>query len=76
MIEERNLFEGRVTNDERNALLTELDILISEKENMLYRCEKISVAVTKLYTCPMCQGQILFKKSGDTVLDAQGQLTP
>ena len=26
---------------------------------------------------PMCQGQILFKKSGDTdVLDAQGQLTP
>ena len=26
---------------------------------------------------PICQGQILFKKSGDTdFLDAQGQLTP
>ena len=31
---------------------------------------------TITHLSPMCQGQILFKKSGDTILDAQGQLTP
>ena len=39
--------------------------------------KQIVQRATIAHLSPMCQGQILFKKSGDTdVLDAQGQLTP
>ena len=39
--------------------------------------EQVAQRATIAYLSPMCQGQILFKKSGDTdVLDAQGQLIP
>ena len=39
--------------------------------------EQVAQRATIAHLSPMCQGQILFKKSGDTdVLDTQGQLTP
>ena len=39
--------------------------------------KQVAQRATIAHLSPMCQGQILFKKSGDTdVLDAQGQLTP
>ena len=39
--------------------------------------KQVAQRATIPHLIPMCQGQILFKKSGDTdVLDAQGQLTP
>ena len=39
--------------------------------------KQVAQRATITHLSPMCQGQILFKKSRDTnVLDAQGQLTP
>ena len=43
----------------------------------VHNVEQVARRATIAHLSPMCQGQILFKKSGDTdVLDAQGQLTP
>ena len=54
MIEERNLFEGRVTADEKEKLVTVLDTLISENNyDMLQRCDKIRFALDKLRECPV-----------------------
>ena len=48
MIEDRNLLQGRVTDEERIALIKELDFLINEKENMLKRCDKIWLGFLRL----------------------------
>ena len=41
-----------------------------------HKIKQVAQRATIAHLSPMCQGQILFKKSGDTdVLDAQGQLT-
>ena len=48
-----------------------------EKEDRIDEMKQVAQRATIAHLSPMCQGQILFKKSGDTdVLDAQGQLTP
>ena len=60
MIDERNLFEGRITEDERCKLLTALDILISEKQDALQRCDKIRSSLNKLNECYES-----FKKEGE-----------
>ena len=54
MIDERNLFEGRITEDERCKLLTVLDILINEKEDVLQRCDKIRSGLNNLKEFPEC----------------------
>ena len=39
--------------------------------------KQVAQRATIAHLSPMCQGKIVFKKSGDIdVLDAQGQLTP
>ena len=52
MIEDRNLLQGRVTDEERSALIKELDSLISEKENMLNHCDKIRLGFIRLHQDP------------------------
>ena len=47
-----------------------------EKEDRIDEMKQVAQRATIAHLSPMCQGQILIKKSGDTdVLDAQGQLT-
>ena len=49
-----------------------IHILMHVRKNIKQVAQRATIA----HLSPMCQGQILFKKSGDTdVLDAQGQLT-
>lgn len=52
MIAERNLFQGRITDNERKTLLKKLDELINERENMFKHCTKIHRAILKLKESP------------------------
>ncbi|XP_045208434.2 uncharacterized protein LOC123560271 [Mercenaria mercenaria] len=52
MIAHRNLFEGRVSECEREKLVKKIDELLSEKENIFQHCDKIRVAMVKLKESP------------------------
>ncbi|XP_052064648.1 uncharacterized protein LOC127704568 [Mytilus californianus] len=52
MIAERNLFQGRITENERQTLLKKLDELLNERENMFKHCNKIHESMSKLHESP------------------------
>lgn len=60
MIEDRNLFDGRITVHEKDKLLTVVDTLINEKEHMLQRCDKLRLGLAKLKESPE-----MFMKEGE-----------
>ena len=51
MIEDRNLFEGRISDTEKDRLLDVLDVLIREKDDVLLRCNKLRTGLTKMKEC-------------------------
>ena len=52
MIEDRNLLQGRVTDDEMRMLIKALEFCITEKDNMLKRCDKLWSGFNRLIQNP------------------------